>query len=109
MSTTPNLRFTLRQDAPGRGFLFLSISRQDESALHHVTRATGWGEVLDVTPRGCTVELTAEDDGQLHDAIVRFAHSLGDPDRVAAIRLALDAVCAELDVEPRPVEAKRLH
>jgi len=107
--TSQTLLFTLREGAPGKGFLFLRISRQDETALHQATGTTGVGEVLAVMPRGYTVEITADDQAQLQDAIVRISHSLGDPDRVAAVRIALDAVCAELDVAPRPVDAKRLH
>ncbi|SFQ30909.1 hypothetical protein SAMN05421853_103375 [Roseivivax halotolerans] len=59
--------------------------------------------------RPFTLEIEAEDAEQLNTAIVQAAHSLGDPDRVSAIRLAANAICAELDIEPRPVEPAKLH
>lgn len=84
-------------------FLSAEINRRDESALKNMT--SGFADAA----FPFTLELTAEDHDQLHEAIARFSHSLGDPFRVSAIRLAEDSVCAELDVSPSPPNPQRLH
>ena len=45
----------------------------------------------------------------LTDAISEVARLLDDPDRIAAIRIDKTACMAELDIEPRPVNPRRLN
>lgn len=56
-----------------------------------------------------TVPLSAPNMGELQEAILTLAHSLPDPDLIAAIRIDDDAHCAELDIAARPVDPRRLH
>jgi hypothetical protein len=86
-------------------FLSASINRRDERSLTiMMERAV---PALAASP--FTMEIEAEDQDQLFEAIVRFSHGLGDPFRVSAIRLAENAICAELDVSPSPTDPQRLH
>ncbi|MFO7921830.1 MAG: hypothetical protein R6U99_13685 [Nioella sp.] len=86
-------------------FLSAEITRRDERPLANIMERA----VPALAASPFTMEIEAEDQDQLFEAIVRFSHSLGDPFRVAEIRLAEDAVCAELDVNPRPTDPRRLH
>lgn len=55
------------------------------------------------------VQVSAGTMDDLMDAIEALARQLDDPDRIAAIRVDEVACCAELEVAPRPVDARRLH
>jgi hypothetical protein len=56
-----------------------------------------------------TMQLSAPDMDALMDMIIRISAHMGDPDRIAAIRVDESACCAELDVAARPVDPRRLH
>lgn len=55
------------------------------------------------------VDLSAPDMDALADLIAALATGLGDPDRIAAIRVDEAACRAELDIAARPVNPHRLH
>ena len=56
-----------------------------------------------------TAEIEAASMSELTDAIAGVARLLDDPDRIAAIRIDENACMAELDIEPRPVNPRRLN
>lgn len=55
------------------------------------------------------VRVAAETMGDLWDAIEGIAAQMDDPDRITAVRLDEIACRAELDVDARPVDPRRLH